>query len=87
MARLSHEIWPLLLEYNITPYFDYVPSVENVDDMLSITDLESGGSALSARYEWKPVDPLPHIIDLVNRIQRTPKEAWFTSWTTLHCGT
>ena len=87
MARLSHEIWPLLLEYNITPYLNYVTSAENVADIFSRPDLELVGRRLAAKYNWKPVDPYSHITDLANRIKRTPKEAWMHLWTTLYGGT
>ena len=87
MARLSHETWSLLLEYNITPYFNYVTPAENVADIFSRPDLELVGNKLSAEYNWKPVDPYSHITDLANRIKRTPKEAWMHLWTTLYGGT
>ena len=87
MARLSHEIWSLLLEHNIPPYFDYVTSVENVADFFSGPDLELVGNTLSAKYHWKPVNPVPHITELAHRIQRTLKEAWMNLWTTLYGGT
>ena len=51
MARLSHEIWSLLLEYNLTPYFDYVPSAENVVDIFSKSDLEILGRAVSRKCD------------------------------------
>ena len=65
----------LLLEYNITPYFNYVTSAENVADIFSRPVLELVGNKLSAKYDWKLSNPLPHIADLARRIQRTPKDA------------
>ena len=87
MARLSSEIWAILLEFNITPYFDYVESAKNVADIFSRPDLVEIGHSLSARLHWRAVDP-PHFVqDLALRIQRTPKEAWTSLWTKLYGGT
>ena len=49
LARLSHAIGSLLLEYNITPYINYVTSAENVADIFSRRDLELVGRRLAAK--------------------------------------
>ena len=87
MARLSAEIWMLLLEYNITPFFDYVPSDDNVSDLFSRPDLVAAGQKLSDSYKWVEVDPLPHIPALHARFRRSPKTAWTQLWTSLYGGT
>ena len=87
MARLSAEIWMLLLEYNITPFFDYVPSDDNVSDLFSRPDLVEAGDTLPQAYSWQDVDPLPHIPALVARVRRAPNMAWTHLWTTLYGGT
>ena len=51
MASLSHEIWSLLLENNITPSFNYVTSAENVADIFSRPDLELVGRKLAAKKQ------------------------------------
>ena len=87
MARLSAEIWMLLLELNITPHFEYVASKENIADIFSRPDLVSVGEALSAKYSWKGVSAQPHLQALKARVQREPRDAWTHLWTVLYGGT
>ena len=87
MARLSAEIWMLLLEFNITPYFDYVASGDNVADIFSRPDLEEEGERLASKYSWRKVDPHPHFKPLQRRFRRSPRTAWTHLWTVLYGGT
>ena len=86
MARLAGEIWMLLLEYNITPYFDWVASEDNVSDIFSRPDLERVGARLSERYSWSSVDPKPRLAALQARFRRSPNTAWTHLWTHLYGG-
>ena len=87
MARLAAEVWTLLLEYNITPYFDYFSSGENVADIFSRPDLTKVGETLSQKFSWQTRDPAPLFKPLRARVRRAPRHAWTSIWTTLYGGT
>ena len=87
MARLAAEIWMLLLEFDVAPSFDYVPSDSNVADIFSRPDLVDSGDSLSSKYHWSKVDPTPYIRSISRRFRSSPKQAWATLWTSLYGGT
>ena len=86
MNRLSAEIWTLLLEYNILPHFDYVPSKENIADVLSRPDLLRWEKLVRKTHHWKARTPDHHFPILRQRVRRIPREAWTTLWTSLYGG-
>ena len=87
MARLASEIWSLLLEFDISPFFDYVPSESNVADIFSRPDLQTVGDILSTSFRWKSVNPQPGLAELRMRVTRSPKDSWTHLWQTLYGGT
>ena len=86
MARLASEIWAILLEYNVLPYFEYVPTKENVADIFSRPDLLHEGALLSKRFDWKPSNTLRTIPALRHSLTRSPKATWTTLWGRLYGG-
>ena len=87
MARLASEIWTLLLEFDISPFFDYVTSEENVADIFSRPDLRQVGDALSDQFKWRAVDPQRGLPARRRRINRDPRLSWSTLFNHLYGGT
>ena len=86
MARLSAAVWAILLEYRITPFFDYVPSKENVSDVFSRPDLVAEGALLSRKWKWRSLDPTPSFLPLSKVLQTSPKDAWINLFSPLYSG-
>ena len=76
MARLSGELWMLLLSHNIVPWFQYVPSKLNVADIFSRPDKKSIGRRLSRRYHWRSVSPSSTFSPLKRRLDADPEKSW-----------
>ena len=68
MARLSGEVWMLLLSHNIVPWFQYVPSKLNVADIFSRPDRRAMGRRLAKRHRWKSIDPSSVFRPISNRL-------------------
>jgi hypothetical protein len=86
MARLSAAVWAILLEYRITPFFDYVPSKENVSDVFSRPDLVAEGDLLTRKWKWRSLDPTPSFLPLSQVLQTSPKDAWINLFSRLYSG-
>ena len=76
MARLSGEVWMLLLSHNIVPWFQYVPSKLNVADIFSRPDRVEVGRRLSARWHWRSVSPSSVFRPLARRLHQQPEVTW-----------
>ena len=76
MARLSEELWLMLLSHNIVPWFQYVPSKLNIADVFSRPDKVKTGHRLSRRYRWRSVSPTSTFSPLRRRLDARPEVAW-----------
>ena len=76
MARLSGELWMLLLSYNIVPWFQYVPSKLNVADIFSRPNRKAVGRRLQRRHHWRSVSPTSTFSPLRRRLDARPEVAW-----------
>jgi hypothetical protein len=76
MARISGEVWMLLLSHNICPWFQYVPSKLNVADIFSRPDKKVEGRRLAHGRQWRSFSVGPIIAPLVTRLQQRPSVVW-----------
>ncbi len=76
----------VLLEFDIVPWFQYVPSKLNVSDIWSRPDRVSIGNRLARRWSWRPKDPKPVYPDLLAGLHKHPEVAWGDLRTRLYGG-
>jgi len=86
MARLSGELWMLLLQHNIVPWFQYVPSKLNVADIFSRPDRVIIGRRFGARHRWRSVSPTRVFRPLAHHLRARPQVAWGELYSRLYDG-
>ena len=70
MARVAGEIWLELLQWDISPWWQYVPSKFNVADIFSRLDKKVEGRQLNEKWKWVPIDPKPSFLLFVTNTAR-----------------
>jgi hypothetical protein len=86
MSRMAAEVWMVLLEHDILPWFQYVPSKLNVSDIWSRPDRAHLERRLRRRWKWANRSPEPVFSPLAQNLLSRPEVAWGEFRARLHDG-